>query len=101
MGANLSVSLIFLGIAHKSHENGPFILVIDKHVRVDVFDATIVDFDINAEEGAQKREQFVSGDEVIQRFALIHENEEGPEEVHHDDVHDGVEVQRFEDGALS
>ena len=90
LGVDLSVSLVFLSIAHKGHEDGPFILVVDENIRIDIFNAAIVNLNINAEEWTQKREQFVSGDEVIQRFTLIHEDEEGSEEVHHDDVHDRV-----------
>ena len=88
-------------VAHVGHIDSPVVLIVDKDVRVDVLDAGIVDLNINAEEGTEEGQQLVSGDEVVQGFALVHEDEEGSEEVNHNDVHDGVFVQGLHDSGLN
>jgi len=60
-----------------------------------------VDLNIDAEEGTEEGQQLVSGDEVVQGFALVHEDEEGSEEVNHNDVHNGVFVQGLHDSGLN
>lgn len=96
----LSTFVIFSNI-DVGHVDGSFALVEDEDISVDVFDAVVVNFDVDSEEGAKEGQQFVSGDEVIQRFCFIHEDHESSEEVHHDDVHDRIFVDSLEDCVLA
>lgn len=77
--------------------NCSFALIVDKYISIDVLDAIVVNFNINPEEWAQKGQQLISGNEVIQRFSFIHENHKRSEEVNHDVIHDRVFIDCFED----
>ncbi len=76
-------------------------MVVDEDVSIDVLDACVMEFDFYPEEGTEKTEEFISGDEVIQRFGFVHEDHEGPEKVNHYCVHDRVAIDGIQHSRLS
>lgn len=55
----------------------------------------------NSKERAEKTQEFISGNEVVQRFSFIHQDHESTEEMNHDGVHDRISINGFQNSDFS
>lgn len=99
----ICLAAVGLIVVHIGHEDRLGVLLVDKNIGLNEFNAFIVERDLDPEVVAEVLYQFVTVDVRIEGVSSASEDEDGSEKVNHHGVHDGISWQSrlYSCGALS